>query len=175
MLNIAITGPESTGKSELTAYLADYFDAPFSEEYAREYLEEQNGKYHVEDLNEIAIEQQQRWNNLKKAPLAFYDTEMLVLNIWSMVKFGKVSSIIQNALENQYFDHYLLCKPDIPWAPDPLRESQDVRDQLFEMYVALLKEKNFPFTVISGSFFNREQSAVRIVEDLLLTKNAKCF
>ena len=39
IIRIAITGPESTGKSMLTAQLAKHYKAVMVAEYAREYLE----------------------------------------------------------------------------------------------------------------------------------------
>jgi nicotinamide riboside kinase len=40
---IVVTGPESSGKSQMSAYLAAYFNTVFVPEFARQYLENQNG------------------------------------------------------------------------------------------------------------------------------------
>jgi nicotinamide riboside kinase len=46
-------------------------------------------------------------------------------------------------LKKQKFNHYFLCKPDIPWEEDPLRENSENRDELFEIYLQELKKQNF--------------------------------
>lgn len=51
---IAITGPESTGKSTLAQDLAIHFKAPFLKEYAREYIASLDRKYTYEDVLIIA-------------------------------------------------------------------------------------------------------------------------
>jgi len=71
--------------------------------------------------------------------LLIADTELTVIKIWSEYKYNSCSEFILNSYENQAFDHYFLCKPDIPWEPDPLRENENERDELFQLYLAELK------------------------------------
>jgi len=56
-IQIAITGPESTGKSDLTAGLAAYFSGVSVPEYAREYLNKLGRSYRYDDILEIAKQQ----------------------------------------------------------------------------------------------------------------------
>ena len=49
MLKIAVVGPESTGKSTMSKYLADYFQTVCVSEYSREYCEGLNRVYTMED------------------------------------------------------------------------------------------------------------------------------
>ena len=51
---IVVIGPESTGKSTLSAQLAKYFSTNFVKEYAREYLENLERAYTESDLDVIA-------------------------------------------------------------------------------------------------------------------------
>ena len=51
---IAITGPESTGKTWLAKELAQYFNTVWVEEYAREYLQSNGQDYRFEDIVKIA-------------------------------------------------------------------------------------------------------------------------
>src|SRR5690242_14179645 len=51
---ITIVGPESTGKTTLCKALAEHYDAPWVEECARGYLENQGGHYEEKDLEVIA-------------------------------------------------------------------------------------------------------------------------
>ena len=54
---ILITGPESTGKSDLSEYLARHFSGSFIPEYAREYIEKLQRPYRYEDVVTIAEKQ----------------------------------------------------------------------------------------------------------------------
>ena len=51
---IVVIGPESTGKSTLCGYLADYYKTIWCPEFAREYLLENGTTYTVDDLITIA-------------------------------------------------------------------------------------------------------------------------
>ena len=54
MIRIAITGPESSGKTTLCQSLSEHFNVDFIPEFARTYLEITDGKYKQPDLDEIA-------------------------------------------------------------------------------------------------------------------------
>ena len=150
---VAFTGPESSGKTTLAKWAADHFSFSYVNEYAREYL---TGKkeYSMNDLLVIANEQFEL-NDIIDKP-AVLDTEMLVLKIWFEEKFLKSSEEIQSLLMKQQIDYYFLCKPDIPWLEDPLRENPLDRDRLFLEYRKLLNTMGLPYTVLSGSIENRK-------------------
>jgi len=54
MYKIAVIGPESTGKSELTKALALHYSAPHVDEYARTYVEQLGRPYTYDDVCTIA-------------------------------------------------------------------------------------------------------------------------
>ena len=167
MMRIAITGPESTGKTTLCQKLAKHYDANWTPEYARLYLEKRNGKYEKSDLDIIAQGQFNLWENHSEETLVFYDTEMTVLKIWSNYKYREVSNLILDLLNKQKIDHYLLCYPDIPWQQDPLREHANKREELFRLYEAELVKNNFPYTIVKGEGVARMKKAIQVVDDLL--------
>ena len=153
----AITGPESTGKSTLTQQLSEFFGEPFVPEFARDFLTEKGGLYTEADLLLIAQGQIQSENCLlpKATRFLFCDTEMTVMKIWSEVKFKTCNPRILQLYEEQEYDLYLLCSPDIPWQDDPLREHPHLRQELFEMYVKELEIKQRNFIVIKGNQYER--------------------
>jgi len=61
-------------------------------------------------------------------------------------------------------DAYWLCKPDIPWASDPLRENQNDRMRLFKLYQSLLDELKVPFIILEGSHDKRILAALEYLE-----------
>ena len=153
MKRFAFTGPESSGKTTIAKRFATLVDGIYVEEFARVYLEERGGEYTAADLVHIAESQCKLWKETNGILIA--DTEMLVLKVWSEVRFGQTDAFIEEALKTQNFDHYFLCYPDIPWEPDPLREHPEERMVLFDLYREKLVALNFPFTVLKGSVDER--------------------
>lgn len=147
---IAILGPECSGKTTLANQLAEKLDADFVEEYAREYLKKLDRPYEMFDLNNIAKEQSRLNKQTTDKPYFIADTELLTIKIWSMVKFKKVSKTVTELLKDQDFDLYILCKPDIPWEADPMREHPNERMELFSIYESELEFRNAHFRVIEG-------------------------
>jgi len=88
---VAITGPESSGKTELADYLADYFRDLWVPEFSREYLAEMGLAYRLSDIEAIARGQFQREEQMisKAKKYLFCDTDFTVTKIWSEVVFGR--------------------------------------------------------------------------------------
>jgi nicotinamide riboside kinase len=164
MKRIAFTGPESCGKTTIAKRFATHVDGIYVEEFARTYLEQRNGHYDETDLLTIAQGQWELWNEIKGILVA--DTEMLVLKVWSEVRFGRTNPVIEAFLNTQDFDHYFLCSPDIPWEPDPLRVHPEQRHELFALYHEKLVALNLPFTVLKGSIEDRLQTCMAIFEGM---------
>ncbi len=166
---IAITGPESTGKSWLAEKLAERYQTAWVPEYAREYLAEINRPYVREDILIIAAGQLDQETKAMKAASGFLfcDTELLVAKIWSEVKYDFCDPWILNKLETHVYDLYLLCNIDLPWEYDPLREHPDRRQFLFDLYYNELTKRKFPFSVVSGTGNARLQIAVNMIEELI--------
>lgn len=162
---IAITGPESTGKSWLAENLATRFNTLWVPEYARQYLDEIGRHYQYADIlaiakGQIMIEQKMLKNATR---FLFSDTELIVTKIWSEVKFGVCDPWIIDRIEKQHYDYFLLCDIDLPWEYDPLREDPDRRQFLFDLYFQELDNRKFPFSVISGNGVSRLEMAVDII------------
>ena len=80
-----------------------------------------------------------------------------------------LEQIILDEINKQQFDLYLLCKPDIPWVKDELREYPDEkpRQELFQIYKDILINQQTPWVEISGSFDERNQKAVAAIDAVL--------
>lgn len=169
LMKIAITGPESTGKTTLARDLAKAFDTIWIPEFAREYLEKKEGKYSFGDIKIIAEEQEKTWARASQEEIVFFDTEFTVLKIWSEVKFGKVDPFIIDSLENQNFDHYFICDPTgVAWVEDPLREDPNNREGLFELYIRVMRSNNRSFTILSGTWDERIKQAISVMNEKIL-------
>ena len=155
MYKVGIIGPESTGKSTLSAYLAHRYNGVLIPEYAREYMEHLSLDYFYtyEDIVAIARQQIQKLEELHQAfstkdTLVFFDTELIITKVWFEHKYGIVPDFVLEALHRYPMDIYLLCYPDMPWQPDPVRENPNIREYLFEWYEREIQTLNIPYYII---------------------------
>lgn len=173
MKRVAVIGPESTGKSELAKALAEHFQAPWVEEYARAYVEKQNGQYDFSDISAIAqkqVEQELFYEKEYKgsAGYVFFDTELIITKVWFEYCYKQVPDFVTNRLKQGFFDFYLLCAPDLPWEADPVREHGDDRDFFFDWYKREIENLGKPYVIITGTGSLRLQNAIDAITKLEL-------
>jgi NadR type nicotinamide-nucleotide adenylyltransferase len=175
---VVIIGPESTGKTTLSEQLAEHFNTLWVPEYAREYLLKNGKKYAYEDLltiakGQVALEDEfaKKVENLSQttAPsssnILFIDTDMYVIKVWCEFVFGECHSFILDEIAQRKYDLYLLCKTDLPWQKDELREYPDLetREKLYGIYKNILINQNSAWVEISGNYNQRQQTAIDAV------------
>jgi NadR type nicotinamide-nucleotide adenylyltransferase len=162
---IAITGPESTGKSWLTEHLALHFNTKFVPEFAREYIENLNRPYAFDDIEIIAKHQLLLEKKAMEEAngLLFVDTDFFVTKIWSDFVYHKCCPWILEQLRNHRYDLHLLCDIDLPWEFDPQREHPNQRKELFDIYKMELETAHRPFEIISGTGEARLESAINAI------------
>ena len=188
---IVVIGPESTGKSSLCEGLAAHYQTSWVREYAREYLLAHGMNYSFEELTtiakgQLALEDEGVRNVLQKAgaaeggapgvgvaavgaPILFIDTDMYVMKVWSEFVFGRCDSWILDQIGKRQYDAYLLCKTDLPWVKDELREYPDLvsREKLYHIYRDILINQSVPWAEIGGQEQQRLEAAIAAVEKLL--------
>ena len=169
---LILIGPESTGKTTLSIYLAKLYNFDLITEHSRTYLSKNSNSYNYGDLKKIAIQQ----NQIEKdncSEKIIMDTDLLTIKIWSELKYGSSDAEIEKIISS--YDrkkrYYLLLKDDIKWEYDPLRESKNDRSEIFSLHKSLLEKKGFNYSIISGTGINRINNAIKIVEERFLSKN----
>lgn len=164
---IAITGPESTGKSELARQLASHYNTVWVPEYAREYIDLSDRQYVESDLLIIARKQLELENSIlpQANNYLFCDSDFLVLKIWGEFKYGRCHPWIAEQFTDHLYDLYLLCDIDLPWVEDPQREHPHKRKELFSLYEKALLELNFPYRIISGQGKERLLNAIKFINE----------
>ena len=163
---IVLTGPESCGKTTLANALSDHLQAPCVDEAARSYLAE-SISYEQEDLLAIARQQQalEIESLAQSPPVIVCDTDLLVIMIWSEVKYDSCNRWITNTFETNQQDSstnrfYCLCDYHVPWQPHPLRENPDNRDELFDLYLKKLEHYDLHYCIAKGSTEDRIQQVI---------------
>lgn len=170
MLKIVVTGPESSGKSTLAAALAAALGLPWVPEFARCYLPALGRPYRKDDLQDLYAGQLawEHWyaqNGPPQAPVLICDTDWTVLHIWAQHRYGPANGFLPPKPPQDRF--YLLCQPDIPWEPDPLREHPTERWALYQRYQALLDAQSLPYRPLSGPHAERLARALAEIRKVL--------
>ena len=127
MYTVVVTGPESTGKTEICKFLATSYGTEFIPEYAREYVASLNRPYTSEDVEKIArvqVEQLAKHGE-GKFPILFLDTYLIITKVWLRKVYGYVPDWLDERIAAAGINLFLLCYHDIPWVPDPLRENAE--------------------------------------------------
>jgi NadR type nicotinamide-nucleotide adenylyltransferase len=175
---IVVIGPESTGKSTLCEGLAGHFGTDWVPEYAREYLLKHGKQYQYGDLmtiakGQLALEEKHAAALALRAsdtdPILFIDTDMYVMKVWSEFVFGRCDAWILDQVVARTYDGYLLCRTDLPWTADELREYPDEgpREQLFQIYRDCMINQSTPWREIGGESHERLQSGIAAVREIL--------
>ena len=168
MKKIAILGPESTGKTSLSQALAEHYNARWIPEYAREYVGQLTRPYTYADVEAIAQYQIQEFAAIDKENVGgfvFLDTELIITKIWFLHCYGTCPRYLLEAIEQSDVDLYILCRPDIPWQPDPLRENEQLRDYFYEIYKQEIIALQKPFIELSGIDSERKENAVKAITE----------
>jgi NadR type nicotinamide-nucleotide adenylyltransferase len=172
VIKIAIVGPESTGKSTMSAFLAEHYHTVWVPEYAREYCDaltepptwqDEINMFHGQIVLENSLIQ-------KANKILICDTTFITVKIWSDQMFGKAPQVVIDQLSHHHYDYYLLLNIDLPWEDDPLRDFPNMREHFMEVWHKELQALNAPYVVISGIGNERYQSAVKAIDDFLKIK-----
>ena len=162
---VALLGPESTGKTTLSAQLAAAFGTVWVPEYARAFAENLKRPYTADDILHCSQEQLRLEELRARAATGylFCDTEFIILKVWAEQVFGSCPEFISSQVKEHRYDLYLLTAPDLPFAEDPVRENPHRREELFSIYESELKAIGVDYAVISGIGKKRLQLAAQVV------------
>jgi len=165
-LRVCLTGAESTGKSELAKELARHFSALHVPEYSREYATKVNRELSYMDVMPIARGQVDLEEEIvaNARDLVILDTDLLSTVVYSRHHFGACPAIVEGEARTRLADLYLLLDIDVPWIPDPVRDSGDSRESLHEEFCRALQEFKAPFKLISGAWDERFRRSVDEIE-----------
>lgn len=167
---IAVVGPESTGKSSMSKYLASALDTFAVPEYARYYCENLNRQYTLDDEvnmfhGQLALED--AILDHSKNPVVICDTTVMTVKIWCDHLFGHTPPHIIEEIKNRPYDFYLLMDIDLPWEDDPLRDFPTEREHFMRVWKNELDAIGANYEIISGQGEIRMQRGLQACQDFL--------
>jgi NadR type nicotinamide-nucleotide adenylyltransferase len=151
---IVITGPESTGKTELARALVVKMNAIWVPEYARQYVENLGRDYTYDDVVEIAkyqIAEEKRYTSEIQNGILIFDTWLIITKVWFDVVYGTCPAWIVDHIKSTKIDLFLVCATDLPWIADPVRENGgEKREELFKLYIREIRKFGFVYEIVEG-------------------------
>ena len=166
---VVIIGPECTGKTDLSQYLATHFKTEWVPEYARAFIDKLNRPYDKSDLTKIAhgqMRMEDEWMQSANRVL-ICDTNLIVIKVWSEQRFGDCEAVILNSMASRHYDLLLLTNIDVPWEEDTQREHPDKREYFWNIYKREALNSKIPTIEISGGREGRRKKAVEAIEKVL--------
>lgn len=162
---VVITGPESTGKSWLSYHLAKETNSLWLPEYARFYIQHLNRDYTEADVQHIARMQAELEEEMARCQpeYLFMDTGLIITKVWLEHLYGSSPQWLDERIKKLPRHIHLLCYPDLPWEPDPLRENKDLRMHFFNKYQAEIEHYGLDFHIIRGRGEARLRNAMQAV------------
>jgi len=162
---VCLTGPESTGKTELAEVLGRHFGVEVVPEFARAYALEHGHDLTYDDCEPIA--RGELANIDGAAGPAILDTDLISTVVYSRYYYGRCPEWVIEEARRRRADLYLLMDTDIEWRPDPARDAGgDAREDLFDAFRAAMDEFDVKFVIVSGSGKERVARAVEVIEEL---------
>jgi NadR type nicotinamide-nucleotide adenylyltransferase len=172
---VCLTGPESTGKTELAEELGKHYGAPVVAEYAREYALAHGNDLTYGDVEPIARGEIAALDNVAPAPdspILIEDTDLISTVVYSRYYYDNVPDWIVVEARSRKADLYLLMDTDIEWKPDPARDSGgEAREELFDHFRRALDEFECRFEIVSGDRQERRAVALKAINRVL---SAEC-
>ncbi|WP_248802583.1 AAA family ATPase [Pseudomonas sp. MWU13-2100] len=169
---VVLAGPESSGKSGLSAELQAQFGGLLVGEYVRYFIECNPRDTCLADITEIA-RRQLEWEDTARgqAPaLLILDTHLLSNLLWSRTLFGECPAWIKQALQARHYDLHLLLRPEgVAWTDDGQRCQPELgeRQAFFAASLDWLTRHGQAVTVIDGDWQARRDQAFAAVTRLL--------
>jgi HTH-type transcriptional repressor of NAD biosynthesis genes len=163
---ICVCGSESTGKTTLCKYLANYFKTNYVDECARDIV---SNTYECteETLQQIILA---RANDMKEKikhsnRLIFSDTDLYTTLSYSKYLFNKDLIVPEWIVELNKFDLYLFLEHDAPYIQDGTRVSYEDRILLGQHHLKYFKESGLNIEIVDGiDWEERTKKAIKIIE-----------
>ena len=104
--------------------------------------------------------------NRVRSAFFFFDTWLIITKVWFRWVYERVPEWLENEIKLCPVDLFLLCRPDLPWEADQVRENGgENRIRLYNEYLVQLRNYGFNFVEIGGSGEERLANAVSAIRN----------
>ncbi|WP_312316038.1 AAA family ATPase [Stenotrophomonas sp.] len=158
---IGLLGGESSGKTTLAGALAQRLRTVWAAEFGREHWEAKDGALQYDDLLHIAQVQVRREETLAATAHRWLvcDTTPLTTLLYCQDMFGRADTAL-HAMADRPYAHLFLCAPDFPFVQDGTRRDDAFRHAQHDAYIAWLRQRQRPFTLLTGSLQQRVEKVL---------------
>ena len=165
---VVVTGAESTGKSTLAAALATHLAAPLALEHARAYAERVARALTEHDVEPIAAGQRASEDAAvarAAGGVVVFDTDLRSTLLFAAHYYGDASvpAWLRAEVAARVPWLYLLCDTDVPWAPDPVRDSAAARPAMQRAFEVSVRASGARVVMLSGGHETRLRVALEAV------------
>lgn len=170
---VCISGTESTGKSTLAKRLAEHFNTVFVPEMARSVVDT-TASVTFEDLTTIAEVHATAINEAmtNSNKILIVDTDLNITRSYAAYLFQRSLSVPLWVEIANTFHLHLFLEPDCLFVQDGTRLSEAERNRLSIYHKWQLDKNNIQYDTISGDWDQRFQTAVQIIDAMLMNSNA---
>jgi nicotinamide riboside kinase len=99
--------------------------------------------------------------------LLIRDTDLVSTVVYARHYYGAVAPWIEEEARARRAELYLLCRPDLPWTPDGVRDRPERREEFYAEFRAALKDIAAKVVEIAGKGEVRTKRAIAAVTALL--------
>lgn len=155
---VVIVGPESTGKSSLTKYLATAYGGAYVPEYGRTLSEIKYNELSEKDFLTI-LSGHRALVDFINSSLLFVDTEAFTTRLYAPYfipdPLHRLAKEVKNAHYDDDYDLYILLAPTVNWVDDGTRISEDQtkRHEFFNSLQRYLEDTQKNYIIISSPTF----------------------
>lgn len=104
-------------------------------------------------------------------PLVFFDQDLVSTVVYARHYYGDCPRWIERLAAERRGDLYLLCRPDLPWESDGVRDRPAAREEIHALFAATLAAAGARVVDVAGGGGAREALAAGAV-DAFLKENA---
>lgn len=165
---VVVLGAESTGKTTLATQLAAHFRAALVLEAGRDLIANSN-HFTPDDLQRVVAEHTRRIAQAERGDqaLVIIDTDVHITQSYARLTWGRELAVEPAVYATHRADLYLYLAPDVPFVQDGTRLAAPAQHHLDQSHRQTLQAHKVAVEELSGSWPQRFEQAVKLVERLL--------